>query len=92
MIDAEQSYYQSAIDYFALYYAQKFNNTEPIVYNTYPTLLLFAIYLIWKVSDVFKWIPTKIGWRHRKCKKGWLRTRRKDRSRGVSCFLIGSFF
>jgi hypothetical protein len=39
LFDAEQTYYQPAIDYLAIHYAKKFNKKTPIVYNTYQMYL-----------------------------------------------------
>jgi proline dehydrogenase len=39
LIDAEQSYYQKAIDWLALSLSKRFNKEFPIVYNTYQLYL-----------------------------------------------------
>eukprot|EP00026_Physarum_polycephalum_P004538 Phypoly_transcript_04559.p1 GENE.Phypoly_transcript_04559~~Phypoly_transcript_04559.p1 ORF type:complete len:538 (+),score=62.19 Phypoly_transcript_04559:308-1921(+) len=39
LFDAEQTYYQPAIDYLAIYYSKKYNKVAPIVYNTYQMYL-----------------------------------------------------
>lgn len=39
LIDAEQTYYQPAIDFFTLYMCKKYNHSRPIVYNTYQMYL-----------------------------------------------------
>jgi len=39
LIDAEQTYYQPAIDYFTLHLCKKYNDKSPIVYNTYQMYL-----------------------------------------------------
>jgi hypothetical protein len=39
LIDAEQSYHQKAIDWFALALSKRFNKEMPIVYNTYQLYL-----------------------------------------------------
>ena len=39
LIDAEQTYYQKAIDFFALSLSKRYNTTDPIVYNTYQLYL-----------------------------------------------------
>lgn len=39
LVDAEQTYYQPAIDLFTLYMCKKYNQARPIVYNTYQMYL-----------------------------------------------------
>jgi len=39
LFDAEQTYYQPAIDYLAIHFSQKYNKTTPIIYNTYQMYL-----------------------------------------------------
>jgi proline dehydrogenase len=39
LIDAEQTYFQAAIDYLTIYMCKKYNTKSPIVYNTYQMYL-----------------------------------------------------
>jgi proline dehydrogenase len=39
LIDAEQTYYQPAIDYLALAMSKKYNKKEAIIHNTYQMYL-----------------------------------------------------
>lgn len=44
LIDAEQSYFQHAIEHLALYYMmKKFNHTHPVIYNTVQAYLIVSI-------------------------------------------------
>ena len=45
LIDAEQSYFQHAIEHLVLYYMmKKFNHTHPVIYNTVQAYLIVSIY------------------------------------------------
>jgi len=39
LFDAEQTYYQPAIDFLALHFSSKYNKSTPIIYNTYQMYL-----------------------------------------------------
>ena len=44
LIDAEQSYFQHAIEHLVLYYMMKrFNHTHPVIYNTVQAYLIVSV-------------------------------------------------
>ena len=44
LIDAEQSYFQHAIEHLVLHYMmKKFNHTHPVIYNTIQAYLIVSI-------------------------------------------------
>jgi proline dehydrogenase len=58
LIDAEQTYYQKAIDFFALALSKRYNTQDPIVYNTYQLYLkdgLTRLQRDMKQADSDKW-------------------------------------
>jgi proline dehydrogenase len=58
LIDAEQTYYQKAIDFFALSLSKRYNTQDPIVYNTYQLYLkdgLTRLQRDMKQADSDKW-------------------------------------
>jgi len=54
LVDAEQSYYQKAIDWFTLALSKRFNKETPIVYNTYQMYLKDGLSKLQRDMEVAK--------------------------------------